>query len=234
MEKILLVETLSPSIANLTLVKNETGFVKNQQKLAEQADVANMLPHGKQTYLNGIFMQAGVRNGNKRVYPLTELQGAVIKLMNAVSVSGGVWGELDHPTENALTISLTNVSHAIVEMNLVGNDVYGKAMILNTPNGLTTKALMESGVLVGVSSRGKGFLNENREVYGFDFLTVDIVATPSAPDALPKPVYESVMEAKNAEEIQNVAEASVYDLAAQKYLKKEIMKFLKEGLLKKA
>lgn len=186
---------------------------------------------GKDMYINGIFMQAEVRNRNQRVYPYQEIHNACKYAADMIKENNGIFGELDHP--NNLTIDPKNISHAILELKMQGNDAYGKAKILNTPAGLIAKELFNSGVKVGVSSRGAGEVNEGM-VSNFQFITIDVVVNPSAQGATPTAVMESVEQARNANRILSLAEALNHDDAAQKYFKKEIMKWLGDNLLQKA
>jgi hypothetical protein len=135
---------------------------------------------------------------------------------------------LDHP--QTLTINLDRISHVITEIKLEGSNAIGKLKILDTPMGKIAKELVNSGVALGVSSRGAGNVNEGGGVSGFQFVTVDLVAQPSAPNAYPRAVYESLDQYKYGKNIISVAEAVKDDPIAQKYLKEEIMKWLKEGL----
>lgn len=186
---------------------------------------------GKDMYINGIFMQAEIKNRNQRVYPYNEIQNACAYAAGMIKENNGIFGELDHP--NNLTIDPKNISHAILELRMQGNDAYGKAKILNTPAGLIAKELFNSGVKVGVSSRGAGEVNEG-VVSNFQFITIDVVVNPSAQGATPTAVMESVEHARNSNRILSLAEALNHDDAAQKYFKKEIMKWLGENLLQKA
>jgi len=186
---------------------------------------------GKNTWLSGIFMQADIKNRNGRVYPTTEIAEAVKLAGNAIKERNGIMGELDHP--QTLQINLDRVSHVITEMSMNGSNAMGKAKLLNTPMGNIASELVKAGVGVGVSSRGAGQVNEGGGVSGFQFVTVDIVAQPSAPNAYPSTVYESLQMAQNGHNILDLAEALRNDDSAQKYLKKEIMSWLKTGLFAK-
>lgn len=188
-------------------------------------------PDGKSLWLSGIFMQAGIKNKNGPVYPVTEIGSAVEGALGRIKEQNGIMGELDHP--QSLQINLDRVSHVITELNMKGNDAYGKARLLNTPMGNIARELINSGVKIGVSSRGAGNVNEGGDVSGFQFVTVDIVAQPSAPGAYPGSIYESLEHAKNGRNIESLAESVRNDPAAQKYLKKEILKWLSEGVFTK-
>lgn len=185
----------------------------------------------KTMWLNGICMQSSIKNRNGRNYPLAEISAAVNNAKQRIAESGGIFGELDHP--QTLTINSDRISHVITEMWMHGNDAYGKAKLLNTPMGLIAQELLKSGVKIGVSSRGAGNVNESGDVNGFQFITYDIVITPSAPNAYPGLVYESLERARNGKQILTLAEQVRQDPAAQKYFKQEIMKFLQSGLFAK-
>lgn len=179
---------------------------------------------GKSHWLTGIFMQAGIRNRNGRVYPLAEMSAAVQQAQTIIKERNGIFGELDHP--ESLTINLDRVSHAITELHMQGNNVVGKAKLLPTPMGKIAETLLESGVRYGVSSRGSGSVSESGDVSSFAIVTVDLVATPSAPGAMPTSIYESMDMNQHGKKALNLSEYVVHDETAQKYLKKEILKFL--------
>lgn len=180
----------------------------------------------KNHWLTGIFMQAGIKNRNGRVYPLSEMNAAVQQAQKIIQERNGIFGELDHPDK--LTINLDRVSHAITELHMQGNNVIGKAKLLPTPMGQIAKTLLESGVRYGVSSRGSGTVSESGDVSSFAFVTVDLVATPSAPDAMPSSIYESLDSSQHGKNALKLSEFVIHDEAAQKYLKREIMKFISE------
>ncbi len=178
---------------------------------------------GKNHYMSGILMQAECVNGNGRNYPLAEIQSAVAYAQKKISEGHYIAGELNHP--NDLQINLERVSHIITEIKMDGNNAVGKMKLLNTPMGLLAKNLLDGGLKLGVSSRGTGNVNEGR-VDGFQFLTVDIVSTPSAPDAFPTSIREQIENANNGTAIMSLAEAVVHDKSAQKYLAAEIKSFI--------
>ena len=149
----------------------------------------------KQYHIDGIFMQAEQKNRNGRVYPNKVLMNEVKKYNNDYVKSKRAMGELGHP--DGPQLNLERVSHLIKELRIDGNDVYGKAKILDTPYGKIVKNLISEGVKIGVSSRGMGSLKQNssgvNEVQDdFSLSAVDIVADPSAPDAF----VEGIMEGK--------------------------------------
>ena len=149
----------------------------------------------KQYHIDGIFMQAEQKNRNGRVYPSKVLMNEVKKYNNDYVKSKRAMGELGHP--DGPQLNLERVSHLIKELRIDGNDVYGKAKILDTPYGKIVKNLISEGVKIGVSSRGMGSLKQNNngvnEVQDdFSLAAVDIVADPSAPNAF----VEGIMEGK--------------------------------------
>lgn len=181
---------------------------------------------GKKTYLSGIFMESGNKNRNGRIYDSAEMQREVDKINEAAKRGHYVLGELDHP--NSLEIKLENVSHKIVEMTMKGNLVYGKAEIIDKhPKGQILKALVDSGVQVGVSSRGSGQVNESTGIVrNFGLVTVDAVATPSCRSAYPQTIQEQLEYYRKGGYVTELAEAVIHDQAAQKYFQAEMKKFI--------
>jgi len=193
---------------------------------------ANMLSEtsndGKDLWLNGVFMQAEVENRNKRVYPRKEIENAVNTLQRSILENNGVMGELDHPP--TISLNLDRVSHIITEVKMEGNNAIGKAKILNTPMGNIAREIIKSGFRVGVSTRGTGNVNEGI-VEGYNCVTVDIVATPSAQGATPSSIYES-LDNVSGRKVQTLAEAVRHDPAAQKYFVEEFRKWMDKTLAK--
>ena len=181
--------------------------------------------NGKSLYMKGICIQGGVKNANQRVYPVNEIQRAVSTLNDQIKGGYSVLGEVDHP--EGLNINLDRVSHMITEMDVDGANGIGKLKILPTPMGNICKTLLESGVKLGVSSRGSGNVNENGIVKDFEIITVDIVANPSAPDAYPDPIYERIMNHRRGNVLMDVASAAGHDNRAQRYLQEEVTNFIK-------
>lgn len=182
---------------------------------------------GKDLYLKGIIIQGGIRNANQRVYPVDEI-GRAVKTLND-QISGGYTplGEVDHP--EGLNINLDRCSHMIKEMWMDGPNGYGKLKVLPTPMGQLVKTMLESGVKLGVSSRGSGNVNEDSNVSDFEIITVDIVAQPSAPGAYPTPIYEHLMNTKDGYKAFNMAREINHDTKAQKYLKESLVNII-QGL----
>ena len=178
---------------------------------------------GKDLYMKGICIQGGVRNANQRVYPVNEISRAVTTLNEQIQGGYSVLGEVDHP--DGLNINLDRVSHMISEMWMDGPNGYGKLKILPTPMGQLVKTMLESGVKLGVSSRGSGNVNENGsgEVSEFEIVTVDVVAQPSAPGAYPTPIYEHLMNTRGGYKAFQTAREVQGDEKAQKYLKESLL-----------
>ncbi len=148
----------------------------------------------KGTYITGVFMQAEQKNRNGRIYPKETLFNAVEKYVNEQVSKGRAVGELDHPA--GPQINLDKVSHKITELKFDGDNVVGKAQVLNTPMGKIVEGLIEGGVKLGVSSRGMGTV-ENKQgatIVNDDYLlaTVDIVQDPSAQGAFVNGIMEGV------------------------------------------
>ena len=179
---------------------------------------------GKDLYMEGIFIQGGVKNQNQRVYPVNEIARACSNIAEKIKNGMSVLGEADHPDD--LQVNLDRVSHMITNMYMNENTGIGKLKILPTPMGKIVETLLTSGVKLGVSSRGSGNVNESGGVSDFEIVTVDIVAQPSAPNAYPKAIYERVMNDRKRGALWGVAEASRYDNKAQKYLKEEVLRFI--------
>ena len=179
---------------------------------------------GKSLYMKGIFIEGDVQNQNGRVYPKDEIHNAVRAINEKIQKGFSVLGEADHPDD--LNINLDRVSHVITEMSIDGSNGLGKLKILPTPMGNICKTLLESGVKLGVSSRGSGNVNESGKVKDFEIITVDIVANPSAPDAYPDPIYERIMNHRRGNVLMDVASAVKHDDRAQRYLQEEVTKFI--------
>jgi hypothetical protein len=158
--------------------------------------VTEATKNGSKKYaIQGIFMQANQKNRNGREYDkITCLEPAVLKYVTEQVSKGRAVGELNHP--EGPTVNLDKVSHKIESLVWEGNDVVGKATILDTPMGKIVKGLLDGGVKLGVSTRGMGSLESRggRMVVKPDFLlnAVDIVQDPSAPSAFVNGVMEGV------------------------------------------
>ena len=149
---------------------------------------------GKKYAIEGVFMSAEQKNRNGRIYPKQVMEGAVDKYATEQVSKGRAVGELNHP--EGPTVNLDKVSHKIESLDWKGNDVVGKATILETPMGKIVQGLLDGGVNLGVSTRGMGSLERrgNAMYVKDDFLlnAVDIVQDPSAPSAFVNGVMEGV------------------------------------------
>lgn len=181
---------------------------------------------GKNLYMKGICIQGGVRNANQRVYPVNEISRAVNTLNDQISGGYSVLGEVDHP--EGLNINLDRVSHMITEMWMDGPNGYGKLKILPTPMGHLVKTMLESGVKLGVSSRGSGNVSEdgNGHVSEFEIITVDVVAQPSAPGAYPTPIYEHLMNTRGGYKALLTSKEVQGDKKAQKYIAESLLNII--------
>jgi hypothetical protein len=186
----------------------------------------------KNLYMKGIFIQGGVKNANERVYPVSEIESAVNTLNEQIQEGFSVLGEVDHPDD--LKINLDRVSHMITSMWMDGANGFGKLKILPTPMGQLVKTMLESGVKLGVSSRGSGNVNDyDGKVSDFEIVTVDIVAQPSAPNAYPKAIYEGMMNLRHGHKMLEIAkDAQGGNRKVEKYLKEEVMRLIKDLKIK--
>ena len=196
--------------------------ITNVQFLEEEKE-------GKKNYfIEGIFLQAELKNRNNRMYPLRTLQKEVAKYSENYIDKGRALGELGHP--DGPSINLDRVSHKIISLKEDGNNFIGKAKLLDTPMGRIAKDLLGEGVKLGVSSRGMGSIRkeENCNVVMDDFMlatAADIVADPSAPDAFVNGIMEGkewvwdngiLKEAAVAEIKQEIDQATLINLQERK------------------
>ena len=200
-----LYEYISPETSKVTIMESEDG---------------------KDIFMQGLFIQGDVKNQNGRIYPKHEITKAVESVRTRLSKGETVMGELDHPEE--LQINLDRVSHIITDMHTDDANGLGKLKIIETPMGNIAKALLKAGAKLGVSSRGSGNVNESGKVSDFDIVTVDIVAQPSAPDAYPKTIYESLYNMRGGAVLHDIAASVTHDKSAEKYLMKSINDLINE------
>lgn len=147
----------------------------------------------KEYAIEGIFMQAEKKNRNGRIYPMHVLNKEVQRYNQDYVNKNRAFGELGHP--DSPTINLDRVSHMITKLYPDGNNIMGKAKILDTPNGKIVKSLLDGGASLGVSTRGVGSLKPHNgyQLVQDDFhlaTAADIVADPSAPDAFVRGIME--------------------------------------------
>jgi len=186
---------------------------------------------GKNLYMKGICIEGDKENANGRVYSRNEIHKAVNTINEQITSGLSVLGEVDHPED--LKINLDRVSHMIEKMWMEGSLGYGKLKILPTPMGQLVKTMLDSGVKLGVSSRGSGNVDDsNGHVSDFEIVTVDVVAQPSAPNAYPQAVYESLFNQKFGHRVLEMAGDAVYDPKMQRHLTKEVIKLIDNLKLK--
>ena len=189
-------------------------------RLTEDAD-------GKELYMEGICIQGGVKNANERVYPVSEIEKAVKTLNEQIKEGNSILGEVDHPDD--LKINLDRVCHMITNMWMDGPNGYGKLKMLPTPMGQLVKTMLQSGVRLGVSSRGSGNVDPHSgHVSDFEIVTVDVVAQPSAPNAYPKAIYEGLLNMKHGHKVLEIAKEAGEDNKVQRYLKNEVTRLIKD------
>ena len=201
-------------------VENDIEFLVTEEK------------NGKKNYaIQGIFAQAEKKNRNGRIYPMPIMEKAVGKYDTEQVQKGRAVGELNHP--EGPTVNLDKVSHKIDELKFEGNDIVGKASILNTPMGEVVKGLLDGGVTFGVSTRGMGSLSQRNGamVVNDDYIlnAVDIVQDPSAPGAFVNGIMEGVewvwnngiIEAQTIErmetEIKKAPRADLYETQVREF-----------------
>lgn len=153
----------------------------------------------KQMFIEGIFMQAETVNRNGRIYPKAVMEGEVARFTKEQINQGTAAGELGHP--QGPQMNLDRISHRITSLKMDGNNVIGKALVLDTEAGKTAKALIEGGFRMGVSSRALGTVKETTSKMGsgtvkvvqpdFKLFAIDMVSDPSAPDAFVSPIMEA-------------------------------------------
>ena len=197
---------------------------------------------GKKNYaIEGVFAQAETKNRNGRIYPMPVMEKALGKYNNDQVTKGRAVGELNHP--EGPTVNLDKVSHKITELKFQGNDIVGKASILNTPMGEVVKGLLDGEVQFGVSTRGMGSLSQRNGVaiVNDDYIlnAVDIVQDPSAPSAFVNGIMEGVewvwnngiIEAQTIEkmetEIKKAPRADLYETQVREF--KNFLSLLKNS-----
>ncbi len=168
--------------------------------ITEEVQKVNFITEGKgaskKMFIEGTFLQGGVKNRNNREYPIHILEREVNRYNETFVQKGRALGELGHP--DGPTVNLDRVCHMITSLVREGNNFKGRAQLLSTPMGKIAQSLIGEGVTLGVSSRGVGSLlqtNEGHKIVGEDFMlatAADLVADPSAPDAF----VQGIMEGK--------------------------------------
>ncbi|MBT7914880.1 primosomal protein [Candidatus Bathyarchaeota archaeon] len=161
------------------LLHSWTPFDINTEMIKESRD-----SHDGKIILRGILQKADTLNQNGRVYPKAILEREVRNYQKFIRERRAL-GECDHPDSSV--VELKNTSHLIVKAWMEGNDVYGDVELLNTPAGKILQSLVESGVTLGISSRGVGSTRRDgdRQIVQEDFQLIcwDFVSEPSTPGA---------------------------------------------------
>lgn len=158
--------------------------------------VENAKAGGEKTYyIEGIFAQADKVNGNGRIYPSKVMMPQVESYIEEFVKTKRALGEIEHPERPS--VDLNFASHIITELRVEGSNVIGKAKLLKTEKGRLAAGLLESGVQLGVSTRALGTSKTRKDGIDeiqddFRLFAVDIVHTPSAPDAFVNGLLESV------------------------------------------
>jgi hypothetical protein len=204
-------------------LREQLTFNQANIQVLEESDMTG----GKNLYLKGICIEGNKRNANERVYPLHEISKAVNTINQQIKEGNSVLGEVDHPDD--LKINLDRVCHSVEGMWMDGDAGCGKLKILPTPMGELIKTLLQSGVRLGVSSRGSGNVDDRTgHVSDFEIVTIDVVAQPSAPNAYPKAIYEGLMNMKYGHRLLEVAKDAGQDNKVQRYLKNEVVKLIRD------
>jgi hypothetical protein len=181
---------------------------------------------GKTMKLRGVCIEGGVRNANERVYPVSEIASAVNTINEQIKSGHSVLGEVDHPDD--LKINLDRVSHMIENMWMEGPAGMGTLKILPTPMGELVKTMLQSGVKLGVSSRGSGNVDDRTgHVSDFEIVTVDVVAQPSAPNAYPTAIYEGLLNHQGGQKLLDMFKDPAQSSKAQRYVKEEVMRLIR-------
>jgi len=204
-------------------LREDLTFSQANIQVLEESDVAG----GKNLYLKGICIEGDKRNANERIYPRHEILKAVETINEQIRSGNSVLGEVDHPDD--LKINLDRVCHNVEGMWMDGHPGCGKLKILPTPMGNLIKTLLQSGVKLGVSSRGSGNVDDRTgHVSDFEIVTIDVVAQPSAPNAYPQAIYEGLMNMRHGHRIMEMARESGESDKVQRYLKQEIKRLIKD------
>ena len=151
--------------------------------------------------MRGILQKADTLNQNGRIYPMAVLEREVRNYQKFIAENRAL-GELDHPDSSV--VNLKNVSHVIKEAYLDRGVVYGTVELLDTPSGKILQSLVESGVKLGISSRGVGSVKKQGDYHivqdDFQLICWDYVSEPSTPGAFMLPEGRTI----NSSELRNI------------------------------
>lgn len=188
------------------LIIENSLLYESQAKLDEKS---------KHWYVEGVFSKPDTINGNRRIYPASILESAINGYVSEFIDTKRSLGELDHPTNGNLNISLDRVSHLIEYVNQMDDkSYYGRAKILKTPMGNIATGILESGAILGISTRGAGAVRKNSKSIdevqaGFKIVTLDLVSNPSCREAVLQGIYESasfITDNVDEEYVQKIGE----------------------------
>jgi hypothetical protein len=179
-------------------------------EVSSQAINESLANNNGKLIVNGVLQRADARNQNGRVYPMETLMREAKKYESTYIAERRALGELDHPDSSV--VNLNNVSHNILGVAWKGNDLVGTVEVLPTPSGNILKALFQSGIKLGISSRGLGSVKEvmregnaAMEVQpDFELIAFDFVSNPSTHGAFLSPVNESVNSKTNSNKYVNI------------------------------
>jgi len=176
-------------------------LIREHNEEVKQLIVESKDGKAKEYFIEGVFLQADLKNRNGRMYPKAIMENEVARYDKEYIQKNRAYGELGHP--DSPSINLDRVSHMIKSLKMEGNNFIGRAKILDTPYGKIVKALIDEGAQLGVSSRGLGSLVQKNgmNLVQDDFLlstAADIVADPSAPDAFVQGIMEGAEWVFNA------------------------------------
>jgi len=213
-------------MARNTYLKEHLSFTQAEVKLLSEEAEDGSGKKIKTLYMEGICIQGDKLNANERIYPAREIATAVQTINEQLKTGHSVLGEVDHPDD--LKINLDRVSHMIEKMWMNGADGYGKLKILPTPMGELVKTMLDSGVKLGVSSRGSGNVDDRTgHVSDFEIVTVDVVAQPSAPNAYPTAIYEGLLNHTGGQKILEMFKDPAKSNKAQRYVQNEVIRLIR-------
>lgn len=151
--------------------------------------------NGGKILMKGILQKADTLNQNGRIYPMSVLEREVRNYQKFINENRAL-GELDHPDSSV--VNLKNVSHVVREAYIEGAVVYGTVELLDTPSGKILQSLVESGVKLGISSRGVGSTKKQGDYHvvqdDFQLICWDYVSEPSTPGAFMIPEGKTITD----------------------------------------
>lgn len=221
-------------MSNINLLLEEVPIDLIETEIIEESNQGK-----KNYYITGPFLEADIKNRNRRIYPKPIIEREVKKFNEEKIKTNRALGELKHP--ESIEVDPERASHLIKELRMEKNIAYGKALVLDTPTGKIVKSLLDAGVKLGVSSRGTGTIRESIVQPDFRLITIDIVTDPSAPSAFVEGIYESTKEwvikdgiimekqlEENVEKVLNKTNKKPEELALEAF--KNFLNLLKESI----